>query len=100
MEPVAVDAAAEPEEPALKVSAKGNPPGIIDHRTGKKQARLVGVKVDGRAYQRPIPGLFKDIEDALAAQAVAKQKFDAGGVEAVSPHGQITSNCAPMRACR
>ena len=67
------------------MSTKGNPPGIIDHRTGKKQARLPGVKVDGRAYQRPIPGLFKDVEEALAAQAVARQKFEAGGVAAVWP---------------
>ena len=88
MEPLPVDAAAAAapaDSPALKVSAKGNPPGILDHRTGKKQARLNGVKVDGKPYQRPIPGLFKDVEEALAAQAVARQKFDAGGVAAVWP---------------
>ena len=89
MEPVPIGAAAAvPEEsPVLKVSAKGNPPGIIDHRSGKKQARLPGIKVEGTAYhyQRPIPGLFKDVEEALAAQAVARQKFDAGGVDAVWP---------------
>ena len=62
-----------------------NSPGIIDHRSGKKQARLVGVKVDGKAYQRPIPGLFKNDEEAVVAQAVAQQKFDAGGVAAVWP---------------
>ena len=65
------------------MSTKGNPPGIIDHRTGKKQARLPGVKVDGKAYQRPIQGLFNDNEEAVAAQAVARQKFEAGGVDAV-----------------
>ena len=48
-------AAAEESPAAAKyVSSKGNPPGILDHRTGKKQARLLGVKVDGKAYQRPI----------------------------------------------
>ena len=87
MEPVPIGAAAAvPEEsPVLKVSAKGNPPGIIDHRSGKKQVRLPGIKVEGTAYQRPIPGLFKGIDEALAAQAVARQKFDAGGVDAVWP---------------
>ena len=74
------------EPPAKKKKgSKGNPPGIFDHNSGDKQARLLGIKVDGKAYQRPIPGRFNDVEAALAAQAEAYQKFAAGGVEAVWP---------------
>ena len=95
-------AAATEESPAAAtkwVSTKGNPPGIIDHRTGKKQARLVGAKVNGKAYQRPIPGLFKDLEEALAAQGVALQKFNADGVEAVWPADKEQRNQRGM-VCR
>ena len=38
------------EPPAKKKKgSKGNPPGIIDHNSGDKQARLIGVKVEGKA---------------------------------------------------
>ena len=88
--------AAAPAEPPLEQPAKkrkgekGNPPGIFDHNSGDKQARLVGVKVNGKAYQRPIPGRYKSIEEAAAAQAVAYQKFATGGVEAVWPTTPMT----------
>ena len=76
------------EPPAKKKKgSKGNPPGIFDHNSGDKQARLIGAKVAGKAYQRPIPGRFKSIEAAVAAQKEALQKFAAGGVEAVWPTG-------------
>ena len=74
----------------LRKGEKGNPPGIFDHNSGDKQARLVGVKVNGKAYQRPIPGRYKSIEEAAAAQAVAYQKFATGGVEAVWPTTPMT----------
>ena len=76
--------AAAPAEPPLEQPAKkrkgekGNPPGIFDHNSGDKQARLLGVKVNGKAYERPIPGRYKSIEEAAAAQAVAYQKFATG----------------------
>ena len=112
MAPVPVDEAATMEEspaPAKYVSRKGNPPGIITHRTGKLQARLIGITVDGKAYQRPIPGLYDNNEKAVAAQAVARQKFDVGGVDAVWPpkkegrndRGKVrwrtAHHCAPVR---
>ena len=57
----------------------------MEHRSGKLQARLLGVKVDGKAYQRPIPGLFEGDVKAVAAQAAAMLLFESGGVEAVWP---------------
>ena len=78
-------AASPPEPPSKKKGSKGLPPGIIAHRSGKFQARLVGVKVDGKAYQRPIPGLFKDTGEAVVAQAAALLLFESGGIEAVWP---------------
>ena len=77
--------AAEPSASKKKKGSKGLPPGILEHRSGKLQARLRGVKVDGKAYQRPIPGLFKDDVEAVAAQAASMLLFESGGVEAVWP---------------
>ena len=74
------------EQPAKKKKgSKGNPPGIFGDPP-KLQARLLGFKVDGRACQKPIPGTFKDVPAALAAQAEAQQKLDAGGPVAVWPN--------------
>ena len=57
MEPTAGE-----EPPAKKKKGeKGYPPGILDHRTGKLQARLPGFKVDGKACQKPIPGLHDNV---------------------------------------
>ena len=86
-EPVADDAG---EPPTKKKGSKGRPPGIIEHRSGRYQDRLLGAKVDGKAYQRPIPGLYKEIEDALAAQAASMLLFESGGVEAVWPPKETT----------
>ena len=83
METPAALPAEPPEPPSKKKGSKGHPPGIIDHRSGKLQAHLPGVKVDGKAYQRPIPGLFKKIDEAVAAQAAALLLFGSGGVEAI-----------------
>ena len=69
------------------------PPGIIQHRSGQYQARLLGAKVDGKACQRPIPGLYKEIEDVLEAQAASMLLFESGGVEAV----WIPAQNRPMR---
>ena len=77
--------AAEPSASKKKKGSKGLPPGILEHRSGKLQARLLGIKVDGKAYQRPIPGLFKDDVEAMAAQAASKLLFESGGIEAVWP---------------
>ena len=77
--------AAEPSASKKKKGSKGLPPGILEHRSGKLQARLLGVKVDGKAYQRPIPGLFKSEEEAVAAQAASMLLFESGGIEAVWP---------------
>ena len=85
-EPVAEDAG---ELLTKKKGSKGLPPGIFEHRSGKLQARLCGVKVDGKAYQRPIPGLYKDREDALEAQAASMLLFKSGGVEAVWPPKEV-----------
>ena len=74
------------EPPAKKCRKKDNPPGIFDHNSGKKQARLLGFKVDGKACQKPIPGLYADVQAALAAQADAQQKLAAGGPQAVWPN--------------
>ena len=86
------------EPPAKKKKgSKGYPPGIFDHNSGDKQARLIGVKVDGKAYQRPIPGRYKSIEAAVAAQAVA-----AASVVATPKHAaqveppRLASNVARM----
>ena len=81
--PVETPAALPAEPPTKKKGSKGYPPGIFDHRSGQFQARLPGVKVAGKAYQRPIPGLFKKIEEAVVAQAAALLLFESGGVEAV-----------------
>jgi hypothetical protein len=89
MESAAAPSANHTDEPPAKKQkgGKGYPPGILQHNTnsGDMQARLVGVKVDGKAYQRPIPGRYKSIEAAVAAQAVAMRKFEIGGVVAVWP---------------
>ena len=77
--------AAEPSASKKKKGSKGLPPGILEHRSGKLQARLLGVKVDGKAYQRPIPGLYKDEVEAVAAQAASMLLFESGGIEAVWP---------------
>ena len=80
------------EPPAKKKKGdKGNPPGIIDHPSGKKQARLPGFKVDGRACQKPIPGLFVDVPAAVAGQLEAQQKLASGGPEAVWPNWSVTA---------
>ena len=71
--------------PAKKKGAKGNPPGIFGDPP-KLQARLLGFKVDGKACQKPIPGTYKDVPAAVAAQAAAQQKLAAGGPEAVWPN--------------
>ena len=42
------------------------PPGILQHHSGRYQARLLGAKVEGKACQRPIPGLYNEIEVAKA----------------------------------
>lgn len=76
----------EPPAKKTKVSTKDNPPGIFDHNSGKKQARLLGFKVDGKACQKPIPGLYTDVPAALAAQADAQQKLADGGPQAVWPN--------------
>ena len=82
MEPTAGE-----EPPAKKKKGeKGYPPGILDHRTGKLQARLPGFKVDGKACQKPIPGLHDNVEVAVAEQAKAQQKLEHGGPEAVWPN--------------
>jgi hypothetical protein len=83
--PVDTPAALPPEPPSKTKGSKGLPPSIIEHRSGKFQARLPGAKVDGKSYQRPIPGLYKETEDAVAAQTTALQLFESGGVEAVWP---------------
>ena len=87
----AVPVAAEPSANKKK-SAKGLPPGILEHRSGKLQVRLLGIKVDGKAYQRPIPGLFKDDVEAVAAQAASMQLFESGGIEAVWPLKETAPN--------
>ena len=89
------------EPPARKKGSKGLPPGIIQHRSGQYQARLLGVKVDGKACQRPIPGLFKDIPGVMAAQAASMLLFQSGGVEAVWPTKEIApaerNKCGEVR---
>ena len=60
-------------------------PGILDHPSGKKQARLLGFKVNGKACQKPIPGLYHDVDAAVAAQANAQQRLEQGGPEFVWP---------------
>jgi hypothetical protein len=80
MEPDAVEPAKK-----KKKGDSGMPPGIVKHNSGDLQARLIGAKVNGKAYQRQIPGRYKSIEAAVAAQAVAMRKFEDGGVEAVWP---------------
>ena len=72
------------EQPAKKKGSK-NPLGIFGDPP-KLQVRLLGFKVEGKAFQKPIPGTFKDVPAAEAAQAEAKQKLDAGGPEAVWPN--------------
>ena len=71
----------EAPPPKKKKGEKGNPPGVIDHRSGKKQARLLGFKVNGKACQKPIPGLYHDVDAAVAAQANAQQRLEQGGPE-------------------
>ena len=69
---------AQLEPPAKKKKgSKGNPPGIFDHNSGDKQARLLGIKVDGKAYQRPNrramrEGLFHHQTPWVAASRRAK----------------------------
>ena len=77
----------EMEAPAKRRKGdKGLPKGIIEHRTGKYQARLSWKDgTTNKTVQRFIPGLFMEIEDAVVAQAAAQQLFDSGGVEAVWP---------------
>ena len=84
---MADDAAPPVEEPKERPARKKKnyPPGIFGDPP-KLQARLLGFKVDGKACQRPIPGTFKDVPAALAAQAEAKQKLDACGPVAVWPN--------------
>ena len=84
MEPVPVADVAG-ELPAKKKGSTGLPCGFIKHRSGKYQVRLLRAKVDGKAYQRPIPGLYEEIEEALEAQAAAQQLFESGGVDSVWP---------------
>ena len=70
-------------------------------RSGQYQARLLGVKVDGKACQRPIPRLFKDIPGVMAAQAASMLLFQSGGVEAVWPTKEIApaerNKCSEVR---
>ena len=80
-----------------KKGSKGLPPGILEHRSGKLQARLLGVKVEGKAYQRPIPGLFKDDVEAVAAQAAGMLLFESGGVEAVWPRKETAPDVRNKR---
>tara|TARA_B110000046_G_scaffold174491_1_gene198287 strand:- start:564 stop:983 length:420 start_codon:yes stop_codon:yes gene_type:complete len=77
----------EMEAPAKRRKGdKGMPKGIIEHRTGKYQARLSWKDgTTNKTVQRFIPGLFMAIEDAVIAQAAAQELFDSGGVEAVWP---------------
>ena len=73
------------EPPAKKKKGSNAPaPGIFGNEP-KLQARLLGFKVDGKACQKPIPGTYKNVDAALAAQAEAQQKLAAGGPEAVWP---------------
>ena len=62
---------------------------------------VLGVKVDGKACQRPIPGLFKDIPGVMAAQAASMLLFQSGGVEAVWPTKEIApaerNKCGEVR---
>ena len=88
-----MEATADCEEPPAKKRKgdKGNPPGIFDHPSGKKQARLPGFKVGGKACQKPIPGLFADVQAAVAGQLEAQQKLASGGPEAVWPNWAQTT---------
>ena len=92
MEPTApVEETADIEPPAKrKKGSKGYPKGIIDHvksgtkeKSGKFQARLTIPQESGPAKQKPIPGLFNSIEEAVAVQAAAQLLFDSGGIAAV-----------------
>eukprot|EP00966_Prymnesium_polylepis_P283749 6555104-Prymnesium_polylepis.1 len=69
--------AAAAKKPRVK---KGYPRGIIDHPTGVYQARIQKINDAAKRVNenRPIPGLFKTIEDAVTAQAAAQLKFDNG----------------------
>ena len=80
-------APATTEEPPAKKRKgdKGLPKGIFGDLP-KLQARLPGFKVEGKACQKPIPGTYKDVDAAVAAQADAQQKLAAGGPEAVWPN--------------
>ena len=72
--------------PRAEQGEQGLPPGIRPYKkTTRFYVRLPGYKVDGKASQRPIPGTFKDIPAALAAQAEAQLKLKAGGTLAVWP---------------
>ena len=68
-----------------KKGSKGLPKGITEHRSKKLQARLSYKGEDGKTIQRFIPGLFEDIDAAVAAQAAAYKVLDNDGPLAVWP---------------
>ena len=84
-EPVAAADAEEPVEPPAKKKrgAKGLPKGVIEHNTKKFQARLTYEFGGQKINQRPIPGLFATVDQAVAVQAEALAKIEADGPLAV-----------------
>ena len=68
-----------------KKGSKGLPKGITEHQSKKLQARLSYKGEDGKTIQRFIPGLFEDIDAAVAAQAAAYKVLDNDGPLAVWP---------------
>ena len=68
-----------------KKGSKGLPKGITEHQSKKLQARLSYKGEDGKTIQRFIPGLFEDIDAAVAAQAVAYEVLNNDGPLAVWP---------------
>jgi hypothetical protein len=80
------DGATAEEPPAKKRKGEKNLPKGIFGDPPKLQVRIPGFKVDGKACQKPIPGTYKDVDAALAAQAEAQQKMAAGGPEAIWPN--------------
>ena len=58
---------------------------FTEHRSKKLQARLSYKGEDGKTIQRFIPGLFEDIDAAVAAQAAAYKVLDNDGPLAVWP---------------
>ena len=97
-EPPVLDADGD-APPAKKKGSKGYPKGIIDHKSGNFQARLSYKDEKGKIVQRPIPGLFGTIPEAVAAQTEKQLLLDSGGVDAVWTNNASTERNKRGEVC-